>query len=140
MSRTGRSPRWTSPSPLAEARDRFPTSTVSRPWCCRRVALVGYRDFDDNDRFGSEHVRDSGITVLDYRDLRAGTIPLILERALAAVTKPEVRGFWVHLDVDVLDDAIMPAVDYRQEGGLSWDEAAHCCRGCSVGPAPAAWK
>jgi arginase len=38
------------------------------------VALLGYRAFDDNDRFGSEHVRDSGITVLDYRDLRAGTI------------------------------------------------------------------
>jgi arginase len=93
------------------------------------VALVGYRDFDDNDRFGSEHVRDSGITVLDYRDLRAGTIPLILERALATVTKPELRGFWVHLDVDVLDDAIMPAVDYRQEGGLSWDEAAQLLQG-----------
>ena len=93
------------------------------------VALVGYRDFDDNDRFGSEHVRDSGITVLDYRDLRAGTIPLILERALATVTKPEVRGFWVHLDVDVLDDAIMPAVDYRHEGGLSWDEAAQLLQG-----------
>ncbi len=35
-----------------------------------------------------------------------------------------MQGFWVHFDVDVLDDAIMPAVDYRQEGGLTWDEAA----------------
>lgn len=93
------------------------------------VALIGYRDFDDNDRFGSEHVHDSGITVLDYRDLRAGTIPLVLDRALTTVTKPELQGFWVHLDVDVLDDAIMPAVDYRQEGGLSWDEAAHLLQG-----------
>jgi arginase len=49
------------------------------------VVLAGYRVFDDNDRFGTEHVRDSGITVLDYRDLRAGTIPLILDRALATV-------------------------------------------------------
>jgi arginase len=31
-------------------------------------------------------------------------------------------GFWIHLDVDVLDDAIMPAVDYRLPGGLGWDE------------------
>ena len=39
------------------------------------VALVGrYRVFDDNDRFGTEHVRDSDVAVLDYRDLRAGTI------------------------------------------------------------------
>ena len=40
---------------------------------------------------------------------------LIVDRALATVTKPEMQGFWVHFDVDVLDDAIMPAVDYRQE-------------------------
>ena len=28
-----------------------------------------------------------------------------------------------HLDADVLDDAVMPAVDYRP-GGLSWEELA----------------
>ena len=103
---TGRGPR-----PLTDLDGQVPLVRAED------VALVGYRDFDDNDRFAGEHVRDSGITVLDYRDLRAGTIPLILERALATVTKPEVRGFWVHFDVDVLDDAIMPAVDYRHEGG-----------------------
>jgi arginase len=31
-------------------------------------------------------------------------------------------GFWIHFDVDVLDDAIMPAVDDRIPDGLSWDE------------------
>jgi arginase len=31
-------------------------------------------------------------------------------------------GFWVHLDVDVLDDAIMPAVDYHLPDGLTWEE------------------
>ena|GEM_PF-3112479 len=103
----------------------------ARCWLCgaEDVALVGYRDFDDNDRFRSEHVRDSGITVLDYRDLRAGGIPLVLDGALATVTKPQLQGFWVHFDVDVLDDAIMPAVDYRHEGGLSWDEAAQLVQG-----------
>ncbi len=98
------------------------------------VALVGYRVFGDNDRFGGEHVRDSGITVLDYRDLRAGTIPLIADRALATVTKPGLQGFWVHFDVDVLDDAIMPAVDYRHKGGLSWDEAAQLLQGLLSAP------
>jgi arginase len=33
-----------------------------------------------------------------------------------------VEGFWVHLDADVLDDAIMPAVDSRQPDGLSYTE------------------
>ena len=38
------------------------------------------------------------------------------------VVRPELDGFWVHLDCDALDDALMPAVDYRLPGGLSWDE------------------
>ena len=28
----------------------------------------------------------------------------------------------MHLDCDALDDAMMPAVDYRLPGGLHWDE------------------
>jgi arginase len=95
---------------------------------------VGYRGFDDNDRFGDEHVRDSGITVLDYRDIRAGTIARILDRTLAVVTRPQLQGFWVHFDVDVLDDAIMPAVDYRLEGGLTWAEAAELVHGLLAQP------
>jgi arginase len=44
------------------------------------------------------------------------------QAASAAVThleKRSVAGCWVHLDADVLDDAVMPAVDYRQPGGLA---------------------
>jgi arginase len=115
---TGRGPR-----PLADLDGLAPLVRAED------VALVGYRDFDDNDRFGDEHVRESGITVLDYRDLRAAPAARILDRALAAVTKPQMQGFWVHFDVDVLDDAIMPAVDYRHDGGLSWAEAAELLQG-----------
>ena len=32
--------------------------------------------------------------------------------------------FWLHLDVDVLDEAVFPATDYLQPGGLDWDELA----------------
>ena len=35
----------------------------------------------------------------------------------------------MHIDVDVLDDALMPAVDYRHPGGLSWEEAEHILGG-----------
>ncbi|MFF4263600.1 arginase family protein [Streptomyces virginiae] len=34
----------------------------------------------------------------------------------------ESAGYRVHLDVDVLDDALMPAVDHRLPGGLTWPE------------------
>jgi arginase len=31
-------------------------------------------------------------------------------------------GYWVHLDLDVLDNAVMPAVDSPQPGGLPPDQ------------------
>ena len=31
------------------------------------------------------------------------------------------RPFWVHLDVDVLDEREMPATDYLMPGGLTWE-------------------
>jgi Arginase family len=53
------------------------------------------------------------------------------EAARRTVEKMEasgVEGFWVHLDADVLDDAIMPAVDSRQPGGLSYNELIELLR------------
>jgi arginase len=93
------------------------------------VALVGYRVFGDNDHVLAEHVRDTAITVVDGPEVRAGGAASALGKALAGVTRPGVEGFWVHLDVDVLDDDLMPAVDYRHPGGLSWEEVAQILRG-----------
>jgi arginase len=44
------------------------------------------------------------------------------QEALACVSAHGTRGFWIHFDADVLDDAIMPAVDYRLPGGFGWRE------------------
>jgi arginase len=93
------------------------------------VALVGYRAFGDNDHVLDEHVRDTAITVLDYPEVREHGAASTLDRALAAVTRPGAEGFWVHLDVDVLDDDLMPAVDYRHPGGLTWEETAEILSG-----------
>jgi len=93
------------------------------------VALVGYRVLGDNDHFLDEHVRSTAIKVVDLPELRDAGTGRVLAEVLAAVTKPELEGFWVHLDVDVLDDALMPAVDYRHPGGMSWEEAAKVLSG-----------
>lgn len=45
-----------------------------------------------------------------------------VDQALARLTHDRLDGFWIHFDVDALDDAIMPAVDYRIQDGLSFDE------------------
>ena len=31
-------------------------------------------------------------------------------------------GWWLHVDLDVLSSEALPAVDYRQDGGLSWSD------------------
>jgi arginase len=93
------------------------------------VALIGYRVLDDNDHFLDEHIRSTAITVADLCDIRTHGAGHALERAVTTLTRPELEGFWVHLDVDVLDDALMPAVDYRHPGGLSWQDAEHILGG-----------
>lgn len=39
--------------------------------------------------------------------------------------KNELSGFWIHLDADVLDDPIMPAVDYRLPDGITFPELSN---------------
>ncbi|WP_343717275.1 arginase family protein [Inquilinus sp.] len=88
------------------------------------VVAFGIRDAEDAARFGSQRIEDSGIELLDLAAIRRSGLEAGLERALDWLTRPELLGFWLHLDADVLDDAVMPAVDYRMPGGLSFDELA----------------
>jgi len=69
------------------------------------------------------------MTVVDLPEIQAQGAARALGQALATVARPELDGFWVHMDVDVLDDALMPAVDYRHPGGLCWNEAAEILGG-----------
>ena len=50
-------------------------------------------------------------------EMRATGCASAAERALAAIP-PDVDGIWVHLDADVLDPSVMPAVDSPEPGGL----------------------
>jgi len=73
-------------------------------------------------------IHDTNITVRDLWEMRSRGVA---EVALETVEKMEasgVGGFWVHLDADVLDDAIMPAVDSRQPDGLGYAELIELLR------------
>ena len=43
--------------------------------------------------------------------------------------------FWLHLDLDVLDQAVLPAVDYPMPGGLTWEVLAELARPLAHSPA-----
>jgi arginase len=88
------------------------------------VAQLGYRSAG-NDTHLKLHVRDTAISVHDLADVRRDGIIARTAGALSVVASEQLDGFWLHLDVDVLDDALMPAVDYREPGGLTWQEVEH---------------
>ena len=67
---------------------------------------------------------------IDLHRIRTSGVEAAARAAVAHLTRdrgPD-RGFWMHVDADVLDDAIMPAVDYRLPDGLSWDELTTAMR------------
>jgi arginase len=89
------------------------------------VAVLGQRDAKQAREYGSQPLPPT-IFAQDLAELRRVGAD---EAARAAVEhlcrlrdNGGLDGFWIHLDVDVLDDAIMPAVDYRMPDGLSWQE------------------
>lgn len=86
------------------------------------VVVLGRRDARDADEHGSQRIEETGIAMLDLAAVRRDGAAAAAARALARVARPDLQGFWVHLDADVLDDAVMPAVDYRMADGLSWNE------------------
>lgn len=65
--------------------------------------------------------------------VRAAGVAVAARRGVGHLTRGRAAGYWVHLDVDVLDDAIMPAVDYRLPGGLTWSELESVLRTALAG-------
>jgi arginase len=75
-----------------------------------------------------------------------------LDPAIHALTAPEIRGrgpdrvgndaavrlagrpAWLHLDLDVLDESVMPAISYPQPLGLDWEELVALLRPLVAAP------
>jgi arginase len=122
---------WTSPTgeaadmPLSVALGRGPARWVDAAGGPSvgpaDIVVLGARDPDE---------------AADIADLRAGELAAIevhgpgelRAQGLAEAGEEAARRlgphFFVHLDVDVLDERAMPATDYLMPGGLDWDELA----------------
>ena len=85
------------------------------------VVAFGYRDHDDQAEYGSQPL-PADLMVQDLPAIRRTGVERAARAAIAHLDRGDLDGFLIHLDVDVLDDAIMPAVDFRIPGGLSWTE------------------
>ena len=73
-------------------------------------------------------IHDTDIIVWDLQNVRSLGPAEAAQRTLKQMNASGVEGFWVHLDADVLDDEIMPAVDSRQPDGLSYAELGELLR------------
>jgi arginase len=82
------------------------------------VALFGFRDGAEQAEQGARPV-PAQLRAWDLATVRRQGVDAAAREAAAHVARAELDGFWIHLDADVLDDAVMPAVDYRLPGGLA---------------------
>jgi len=85
------------------------------------VALIGRRDGAE-PWYGHAALARSPILDLTDEFLVTRGYAEAAALSLARLTAPDLRGFWIHVDADVLDPAGMPAVDSPVSGGPSPDD------------------
>ncbi|MGI5199722.1 arginase family protein [Streptomyces sp. CA-288835] len=103
------------PSLLTDLEDRGPLLRDED------VVALGFRDTEESTAAGMQPL-PPGLHALDLDAVRALGAETAARQAVERLSGGGSGGYWVHLDVDVLDDAVMPAVDYRIPGGLTWTE------------------
>lgn len=98
------------------------------------VVLFGYRD-------GAIQTRNRGqqlpkeLLALNRAEVRILGTENAAEEAVAHLTREDgPAGFWIHVDVDVLDQGIMWAVDHPQPDGFSWDDLGTVLRTAMQSP------
>ncbi|OUL63601.1 arginase family protein [Flavobacterium sp. AJR] len=82
-------------------------------WC------VGNREYDDEYE---NEIRKSDATYISLDLLRKRGIANCIQSFLLEIENKNLDGFWLHIDVDVLNDLIMPCVDSRTPDGLAYQE------------------
>jgi arginase len=92
----------------------------------RAVVLLGHRPGDLHPDVALENARlDPAIHALTAPEVRQRGAARVGEEAAARLAQLPT---WLHLDLDVLDEAALPAVSYPQPRGLDWDELVALAR------------
>lgn len=107
-----------------------------------RVIQIGLMREDEDDRdLATETFEGSDIVCHRAADVRRDGAAAVGQSARTRLESAAADGFWVHLDVDVLHQRFMPAVDSPNPFGITPDEltailaelvASPSCRGLDV--------
>jgi arginase len=82
------------------------------------VVVFGFRDAESAAAYGSPDVRQTAMHAFDLDEVRRLGAAVAARRGLDALEASGVEGVWIHLDADVLNDDVMPAVEYRMPDGM----------------------
>lgn len=91
----------------------------------RNVCMLGPRDTKDLQKQGIKSVYKKVVKAFyDDIDIRKSKdIEGLINRVIKHLTsKRTVDKLWFHVDLDVLSTRSMRAVDYRQPGGINWNQ------------------
>lgn len=89
---------------------------------------------DDQDL---AEVRGLGIAAVTSQQIVADGVDAAVDLARAVLVRPDLDGFWIHLDVDIVDGALLPAVDSPDPGGIDFAQLAGLLRGLLALPGAA---
>ncbi|NGO71913.1 arginase family protein [Streptomyces boncukensis] len=84
--------------------------------------LLGLRDPENEPENSFDELTSLGIAHAAVATVRERGAGEVARDARERLESPELDGFWVHMDADVLDPGVLPAVDSREPGGLRRDE------------------
>ena len=100
----------------------------------RDVVAIGSRDGSERSLELARDVATAGAAFVPLADVRRRGLGATSRAAVDHLTGHEAMGFWVHLDVDVLDSTLMPAVASPQPDGLTFDEVIELLRPLLTAP------
>ena len=96
------------------------------------VVLLGHRPAELHPDVARENARiDPSIHALTAPEVRERGAPGVGADAAALLAG---RPAWLHLDLDVLDEGVLPAVSYPQPLGLDWEELVALTRPLVAAP------
>ena len=92
------------------------------------VFQLGERYAQPPDR-PAELLAGTGITQLTVQMVRTMGVPEATRRVIAFLEQRRIGAAWLHIDLDILDQAVMPAVDSPGTPGLDYAELAELVAG-----------
>jgi len=91
------------------------------------TVVFGMRDAEEQAAYGSQPLPPA-LRTYDLGSIQRLGVEAAATAAIAHLTRAELDGFFIHVDADCLDDALMPAVDYRIPDGLSREQLTTALR------------